>query len=289
MELTGVVFGKDQGLTLAAAIKSLKAIGIKRVMYWDAGSVDGSLEIVEKSGATVLICPHPMTASEVRNVSAECAETDYLIWISPDDVVSGNILLMPEGLDSYNVTLKEHKYAHVTTFPRIWHKRAKWVGRCHEYLLADTRGESPLTVTHMRGPWHDKPSDPNGIINALLADIADFPDEPRWKYYLGREYYFQKNFGEALKWFTERTKVIGYVPELADAFLYIAHIYKILQNWPAVREFCMMAIIVNPHFAEAARMMASVSADNHKQQWLNMAATATNEGVLFVRGESVSP
>lgn len=49
------------------------------------------------------------------------------------------------------------------------------------------------------------------------------------------------------------------------------------------RECAMMAIITNANFKEAILFLAELSGPKNAKRWMEIAETATNEDVLFIR------
>ena len=285
-KITGFICGRDQSLTLEVALRSLE--GCDDIFYLDGGSSDDSTKIAKACKAKVIKPPPGFSGSDYRNLAADRSKNPWMIWLSPDEELEADGIdkikdAMAPGIPGLSVTIKETKFEHSHVFPRIFRSNLKWVGRAHEYLDAPPPNGCDVTIYHHRGPWHENPSDPRGVEKALLLDVADMPENPRWPYYLAREYYEHGKWAKAVEWFQKRIPMGGYLAELADAYLLQARCLWNLSRGDEARESCSSALVINPEFKEAALFMAEIVWPKHKAQWLRMAAMATNEDCLFVR------
>lgn len=285
-KISAFVCGRDQGLTLEVALRSLSEAD--ELLYLDGGSADDSCEIAERCGARVIKPEAGTTGSGYRNLAASLCKHPYAIWLSPDDELeAGGMDKIREALKleptSVSLCISESKFKHQFWFRRVFNTKYKWVGRVHEYLDAPEGIGVEATIFHHRGPWHDKPTDPDEIINALMAEVADSPDNPRWYYFIGREYFVAKKYGLAAEWLKKRAYMDGFVPETADACLMLAEAYAMLDQLDEARQYCVMAVMINPNFKEAILFQAELAWDHHKAQWNRMAETADNSLVLCVR------
>lgn len=282
-----VVVGKDQSLTLDACFASLRGAG--ELIYVDLGSEDHSCELARAHGAKVL--RGTAGGAIARNEAALSAKFDWALWLSPDDVLeedgAGKIraaICEAENIDAFNLRILERNFPnHAFKFPRVFRTSCKWIGSTHEYLEAKNTVDLDVSVTHTRGPWHDKPSDPDAVMRALWSDLQADMKHPRWLYYYAREYFYRRDWITAAYWFEKRTQVVGYTPELADAYLYLARCYWLLNEGDKARAACALAVVVNVQFKEALLFMAEITAESNAPRWKEIADAATNKGVLFVR------
>lgn len=284
--LTGIIIGRDQGVTLDAAFVSIAECD--QLIYGDCSSTDGSLDIADKYHAKIVPLKGNMSGSDQRNICAENAMHKNAFWISPDDVMQeGGVDKIRAGFyggaDAVAVLLREKSATQLCATIRGFNTRKKWIGRAHEYLEMDNYVQCGAEVVHHSGPWHFKPTDPDGTIKLLLRDIADMPKNPRWLYYLAREYFNRGDFATATMWFEKRVQSEGEIGELCDAFMYLCHCYCQLDRRNEATVCCMRALGFNANFKEAAWMMARLTDGGNSLQWDRMATSATNEGVLFVR------
>jgi len=125
--------------------------------------------------------------------------------------------------------------------------------------------------------------DPDRALRILKAEVEKDPSKTREKYYLAREYWYRKNYEQALFWYEDYLKTPTWIQERADAFLMAARCYFILQRGDKAREKCFEAIKLNPDFKEALLFMSELYHEPYKSKWKKIADNATNQDVLFIR------
>ncbi len=209
------------------------------------------------------------------------------MFIAPDDVILPGFAeawnVIQEKPEAATVNVSELKFPDRHRAQRIWRRDIQWKGRAHEFIDTSNVSHVDATIQHQRGPWHDKPSDPDGVIQCLQADIAEDFDNPRWWYYLAREYVYRREWDKAIPLLQKRIALHGWHPELADSHLLLSKCYWNSGRGEEARRECQNALMVNSNFVEAARWMAQIVFPEQAKPWLAMAGAATNDGVLFVR------
>lgn len=286
MRITGIIIGFDQGSHLDAAFTSLA--GVDKLIYGDHGSADDSCEIAKRHGAKV-VDVRGMNGSQSRNFCASIAKTDLCLWISPDDVLDpGAIPKIKAHMETskergVNIWIRE-KDGFTFEFPRVFRAGTKWIGRCHEYLESIVTQTIDVGILHTRGPWHDKPSDPEGLLHPLRQDIADDPKNPRWHYFLGRELHTLKRYEEAIPELLACMEIpSNQVAQFADASLYVAKCHTLLHNYSEARKFTNVAIAALPTFKEPYKFMSYLTQGEESNRWFTAWQNATNEGAINCR------
>lgn len=289
MKISAYVCGKDQALMLGDALKSLK--DADEIIYADGGSSDDSLSIAESLGARIYHWEGIISGGELRNRLSIFCQHPWALWLSPDDILEPNGIMkikaaiMPE-YELLNIKIVEPAgFTHPAQ--RCYRTDQKWIGRRHEYLTSSKGEYLDVTISHRRGPWHDNPSDPEDMRNCLLADIADYPDEPRWVYLLARDYMEHQEHEQAVKWFQKRLTMGEEDAETADAYFLTALSLWQLGRIKEARQSCIQALAINANFQSAAWFMAGVSHPDDSEQWQRMAQTATNSRCLITLGQDV--
>lgn len=107
--IDAVVIGRNEGARLAAAIDSL-AGAVRRVVYVDSGSTDGSLDLAGARGAlAVALDPdQPFTAARARNAGLALLkdeEPEFVLFLD------GDTRLCPGFLDAARATFAAHPRA----------------------------------------------------------------------------------------------------------------------------------------------------------------------------------
>lgn len=87
-----VVIGRNEGARLIACLKSLRGQAVRRIVYVDSGSTDGSAEAAHGLGAEVIALDltRPFTAARARNAGLKAltvAPPDYVQFIDGDCVL----------------------------------------------------------------------------------------------------------------------------------------------------------------------------------------------------------
>lgn len=156
-----------------------------------------------------------------------------------------------------------------------------WVGAIHEAAEADD-GETAAGVV-VRYGWSDSHHrDPDRNLRILQAE-AGRDATPRTCYYLGTELWEKGRLDEAAAWFRRCADSSTWRAERADAWLYIAKILWQQQRGDEAREACLRSLVNVPDCAEALDLMAAMSWPEQAATWRKFAATANNEGVIFIR------
>jgi tetratricopeptide (TPR) repeat protein len=106
---------------------------------------------------------------------------------------------------------------------------------------------------------------------------------PRDIYYYAREFYYRRDYKRAIEIFKEYIDIATWIPEKADAYLYLARSYFSNQQGDEARKACMEAIVLNPDFKEALLFMAELHFEPWKHNWEKLASVTSSEGVLFKR------
>jgi len=93
-----VLIGRNEGARLVAALASVPA-GVKRVVYVDSGSSDGSVAAATAAGATVvqLDMSRPFTAARARNEGVAALGPDLPEYVQ---FIDGDCVLHPDWIDT---------------------------------------------------------------------------------------------------------------------------------------------------------------------------------------------
>ncbi len=283
------VIGDNQGLTLEACLASVAEVD--DIVYLDAGSTDGSLDIAAKYKARIFSSKGLEGGSVLINHAASLCCNLWTLWLSTDhELEAGGVQKINSVISKTKATalgcdMRESRFPDFRSYPRrLFCKTAKWFGHAYEYVDAPIQEQTDIRITHTRGPWHDNPRDPLCAAKALELDIKEDPTNPRWYYYYARDIFWRKNFSLAAEWFEKRVSMPGgYTPETADAYLFLAYSYWNLSQGDKARNACMSAIRINPDFKEAILFMVRMSTEENSKRWKLFAESATNQRVLIVR------
>ena len=288
---------KNEESCIATALESAK--GADEIIVCDTGSTDSTLQIIESLGwSNIRVVHYPWNDhfADARNAALDAATGDWCVVLDCDETLDPETLpALRKIIQTTSArTLQFDTISAGNESTRHWmiraHKRIpsiRWVGRVHEALNCDDGARAE--ECRLRYGWSAAHHlDPQRVKRLLLKDVLDagLRDErpgTRTLYYLAREFWYTKTYPLALFWFHERVKEIGYRPECADAWLYIARINWATGKPEEAREAALKSLVLAPDCRETLLFLAEMSFPEQAAVWNRFAAAATNEGVLFKR------
>lgn len=254
----------------------------------DTGSEDNTIEIAKRYTPHVFQDPWQDDYAKARNFIRSKAETDYCLSIDADEYLeAGGIEKIREAIESggktYSVNMKGENSNNIHRLGRVFKNdgSVKWQGAIHETLTPKEENHIDVLITYGHSTAHQK--DPERNLRILLKQVSDNPNSPREKYYLAREYYYRKDYIKAIWIWEEYVGQSNYLPEKADAYLYLARCYFFANKGDKARKMCSKAIELNPDFKEALLFMADLHYEPWKSKWKRLASVCENQDVLFIR------
>jgi len=292
-----VLIVKNEEALLARCLDSVK--GADEIIICDTGSTDGTLEVARRYTDKIFTdyTWHDHFA-EARNHAKAKATGDWILTIDADeyltcpwsDVRAATLL----GFMAINVRMtSEYGPQSQFWFPKLFRNSPQvwWEGAVHNHLSVMGEDVGAVTITFGYSPAHA--NDTQRTLRILEKVVADNPECVRERFYLGREYFYRRMYEKALPILGRYVQQSRFLPEKADAFLIMSRAYWELRMADDARDACVQALIINPHFSEACLFMATLAGEGsgnarwqrNADQWKRMAATADDEGVLFLRKE----
>jgi glycosyltransferase involved in cell wall biosynthesis len=177
----------------------------------DTGSTDNTIAKAKELGINVYsISINPWRFDDARNASLALLpeDIDYCIALDMDEVLEPGWKWQLKKAFDKGITRPSYKFIHsvdkdgnsVSVFDgfRIHtRKNIRWVYSIHEvpeaYQCTEVYGKCDLTIKHL--PDHTKSR--ADYIPMLEAAVVEDPNNPRYLYYLGREYYYYQRYEEA--------------------------------------------------------------------------------------------
>lgn len=206
---------KDEESVIGRCLDSIKSV-VDEIIIVDTGSSDNTKEIISKYTDKIFDFKWIDDFSAARNYSFSKATMDYIMWLDADDIVKENdrinLTKFKEALDSsidvvmmlYNVSFDEDDNPNLYYYrERILknNKNFTWVGPIHEVILP--MGNiiySDIAISHKK-IYRNDPKRNLRIFRKLISEGEVL--DPRQKFYYARELYYNKEYYEAIKEFTE--------------------------------------------------------------------------------------
>ncbi|WP_272860418.1 glycosyltransferase family 2 protein [Paracoccus stylophorae] len=127
-----IAIGRNEGRRLVECLASLQRAGMRRIVYVDSGSTDGSVLAAEAAGAQIvaLDMDRPFTAARARNaglarIVAQDDPPEYVHFIDGDCVLQAGWLAQARAfLDAHPQVVavcgrRRERYAHATVYNRL--------------------------------------------------------------------------------------------------------------------------------------------------------------------------
>lgn len=290
MKLSAVLIVKNEKDHIKDVLSSLA--GVDEIVVVDTGSLDNTVELAKEFTDKVFTdYEWNDDFAAARNHALSKATGDWVISIDADETMEDGGIekirailehALPEQLHfSVLMTHKGSKQKH--DLPRIIRNNGtvEWRGAIHETLYPVQKNMTDIVIEYGYSTAHEL--DPERSMR-ILAKVVNSPEAtPRDMYYYAREFWYKKDYVQALRLFREYVSIATWVNEKADALLYISRCLFILQQGNDARDACAEAIRMNPMFKEALLFMAELHHDPWKSKWEKLATAATNEDVLFKR------
>jgi len=287
MKLSIVMIVKNESSCLERCLKSVK--DADEIIVCDTGSKDNTIEIAKKYAKVFDDYKWEDSFCKARNHALSKATGDWVLSIDADEVLLSTIddvkkvAQEAENKGFKAVDILQVSGRHENKFPRLFKRcpEVYWKGDIHNYLTVTGQIVSDIKIEYHYSEAHKL--DPDRTLRIALKYVKAHPECSREKYYLGREYYYRKDYITAIYWFDEHLMVCKWLPEKAESYLKTARCYWALRKGETARNYCLQALNINANFKEAVEFMAELSWEHNAKQWKKMAETADNSSVLFAR------
>ncbi len=295
-KISAVLIVKNEEEMLPRCLESIK--GVDEIIIVDTGSEDNTIEIAKKFTDKVF---NDYTwndnFAEARNHALAKATGDYILSIDADEYLHDFSVLRKtieeqasKGTLAINCKLFAENNRVMHYFPRVFKRcpQVWWEGAVHNHVSVAASFDSEISITYGYSPAHNK--DPNRAFRILQKEV-ERTDNGREIFYLGREYWYRRDFQNCVTTMGRYVQKSQYLAEKADAFLLMARCYWAMGMGNDARDACAQALICNSHFKEAILFMAQLAGDGsgnkdwqaNADQWKRMAETADNRNVLFIK------
>jgi tetratricopeptide (TPR) repeat protein len=243
-------------------------------------------------------------------------DVDYIYWIDSDDLWSPtstdlseikkrieeqqpfavkNLYIYGEDKSSKTSGLQYHRN-------RLW-KCVKtpegktvstryWVGPAHEVNVFYPEYQQPELIwddwilTHLKASNEShRGGRTKRNIKALKRGIRDEPTNPRYLFYLAREYKDAREWDSSIEFYEKYIKVSFFPEEKYQALLDLAALYRVKNEVDTALKYAIEAWVLKPEIAEASVLIGelyTVKKDwKMARPWFSFAANAPHGNVLF--------
>ena len=258
---------KDEEEIIEEAIKSTVGLA-DEIVILDTGSTDGTLPLLHKLGARVILGGDRMHKGESRNRAADAASGEWIVILDADEQIADPLGLREflERTDAQAVYVRlaymdaDDQLTLVYPQMRCWQKGAyRYRYRAHEVPIP-VNGRGKVETTEFI--WEHRP--PGGrnwksqyTLDRLLLDVKEHPDNPRPLYYLGRQYMYRGEWEKSI----EALRQYLDTPErhdLADVFFCLSTCYGRMGEEDKKIEALHRACAVEPRRREFWGNLATV-------------------------------
>lgn len=286
--LSVAIIAKNEEALILRCLESVK--GADEIIVVDTGSTDRTMAIAAEFGAKVYEFPWVDDFSAARNSALGHCTSDYVLSIDCDEVLEeGGIEKIRAAIElghrTYAVSMTSEKEGQVHHAVRLFKRDPEifWKGAAHEALtvLAEVKpAQDGIVITYGYSPAHT--ADPDRMLRVLQSAIQTDPSGRNY-YYLAREFYYRRDYEKAIEIFALSIKLSSWMPEKADATLYIARCNWFLSRGDEARRMALEAVRWNPMFKEALLLLSELHDSPYKEKWAKLAEAADNSDLLFLR------
>lgn len=207
---------KNEAELLPRALKDWKLLA-DEVIVVDTGSTDNTIEIAKSLGAKVLNYDwqYPGNKGEARNVGIEAAKGVWIIVLDADEEIQNKAALREALLSdqllehsAFNVTFKN--FDGNDNVVLVWQQIRifksglyRYKHREHEmpYPIISEVNEAGLdAIFEHRPPPNRAPTKAQPMLDRLLLDVEEHPNDPHPLYFLHRQFVIAEKWEEAIKY-----------------------------------------------------------------------------------------
>lgn len=266
-------------------------LGFDELVVLDTGSTDKTVNICRNYTDKVIADFHVWNDdfAEARNIALKFATTDWIFTIDADNyLVCGGLEKLRDavrqgGFDAFRVKCTAQGGASHHFLPLLYQRREDiyWMNAVHNYLhTPGGLGTCEAEIIYSYSINHKKDLDRS--LRILLREVEK-SRSARTLFYLAREYSYRKDHAAAVPIYEEQVAIDRFGPQLAEGWYQLARSYKALNRITDARKACLEVLNLNANFKAAILLLAEMTGPGNSKRWREVAETATNKGLLFVR------
>ncbi len=266
MKIAVYAISKNEEKFVTRWVNSMKEADAIYVL--DTGSVDKTVELLEKEG--VLVTKKEITPwrfDVARNESLALVPNDFDICVCTDldeVFVPGWRKALEEAWTdeatraryNYNWSLDENNNPLVNFYIEKIHKRNDytWTHPVHEVLTPKKESENVITIDGITvNHYPDSEKSRSSYLPLLELSVAEDPEDDRNMHYLGREYMYYGEWKKSIDTLKKHLSLKRAIwkDERAASMRFISRCYKNLEDYPSAREWLDKAIKEAPYLRDA--------------------------------------
>lgn len=279
---------RNEEANLPNTLKNLQGFWDELIVV-DTGSTDNTVAIAKANDAKVLDYEWqvPGHKSEARNAGIDAATGKWIVVLDADELIEE-----PAELRAWLTDAKEHA-AHVQFFnvepsgavSLIWNQMRifrrgmfRYKYREHEIPvpLFDGLSEAVTDAKFIhRQPEGSQPSKIDPMLQRLILDVQENPDDPHPVYFLHRQYMHAGEWNKAIEWGTHYLKIAGTDKDKCETYGNLAMCHEQRgESYPAL-QFLHRALADQPNrriwWVRIAELYASAGQYNTAMGYLRAA------------------
>ena len=289
--LSVAIIAKDEEAEMFDCLASVA--GAHEIVVVDTGSKDDTAKIARQLRAKVKYYKWNDDFASAYNYANRFCTADWILSLDADE------RLAPEQIYELIRFIQEDDlhdaYRLILDYPSEIVKAVKlfqnspkiyWKGKAHKYISTNDIGLCDICIKcHLSISHKYDPKRTQRILEKAIEEDASLIRE---RYYLAREYAQLRLYDKAFWMFEE---FLLKHPDadffMADANLYIAKLYKILNDYIKAKEYARMATYVSPEFKEAWEFLAFLSKGQVDEEiYTQVAGNCTNKNIWIIRKKS---
>ena len=280
---------RDEEEMLERALFSV--IGADEIVILDTGSTDRTPQIAKKYTDKYIFGEYKWNDNyaEARNESLKRCTGDWILIIDADEQLeTGGIQKIRALIENLPPETRAIGFKTMSESRRLMHRSVRlfrnnigivWHGWAHNYLSERAQLQADIVLRYGYSPAHVK--DPDRTFRILSKYIAENPGAGRERFYLAREYWYKKEYKEALRHYKLYLEKATWLPEIAEAWMQAARCYYFLNELFPARLACLRALEVNADFKDALTLMSQLSSEPNTSKWKEYSMLAKNTNTLF--------
>jgi len=268
MKIAAVIIGQHEEVLIGRMLESVKDLDAIYFTYTgDPDQPDGTLDIVRKYTQNISYFRWCDDFAAARNAAKAAVppDIDWCLSIDCDEILQDvsavrEAAALGEKMHALSVDTKQITEGRPNEwfwFPRLYKNvpQVQWESPIHNVLTVPSEKLGDVRITVGYSPAHNL--DPERSFRILKKDV-ETRFHPRSMFYLGREYWYRKDFQNTVIMLGKYVQNSQFLAEKAEAFLTMSRAYWAMGMPDDARDACVQGLICNANFKEAILIMADL-------------------------------